>query len=395
MTPEELKVKLDEMQQQHKDAVRDLQKEVLEKSEAGVKAANDRLEEVEKAKGEIEAKLAQLEVKMKDGFGAGGTKPEHFNDVMSKAIEENAEAIRGFKKGQDIGLQLKAVGDMSTANFTGTSYANLTTDYRQAVLPLLQERIWMRDVLPSGSTASGSIWYPRHTGGEGGTATWQSGNKAQMDFDFDGVNVPVRWIAGYVKVPREMLDDVAWLQSFLRQNMLLNLYKNENAQILNGNNTAPNLYGIIPQAEAYDGSYTVAVERIVDAGYGQVNENFGNANLALLHPRDAVSIILNKASGSGEYDLPPGTIGFVNNKLTIAGMTVVQTQEITRGNFLVGDNNASQFITRLNPEIRMFEENEDDAKKNLVMFRIEERAALATYYPTWWVKGTLAAPPTT
>jgi HK97 family phage major capsid protein len=372
---------------EHDNAIKELQKTVLEKSEAGVTAANKRIDEVTAAKDELQKQYDLLEVRMKERGGSNA--PEHFNDVMEKAIEENAAAIAGFKKGQNIAIEMKAVGDMSTANFGGTSYYNATTDIRQAVLPLLTERIWMRDVLPSGSTGAGNIWYPRHTGGEGGAAAWLSGAKPEMDFDFDGVNTPVEWIAGYVKVPRGMLDDVAWLQSFLRQNMLLSLYKQENNQILNGNGTSPQLKGILPQATAYNGDYLVPVERIVDAGYGQVNENDGAANLVMLHPRDAVAIILNKATGSGEYDLPPGTIGFINNRLTVAGMTVVQTKEITRGNFLTGDNNASQFITRLSPEIRMFEQNEDDAKKNLVMFRIEERAALATYYPTWWVKGAL------
>lgn len=391
MTPEELQKKLDEMKAEHQNAVKELQKGALEQSEAAVKAANDKIAEIEKERGEMESRLAEVEAKLKGAQFGGDEKPVSFNDAMSKAIEEAAESLKNFKRGDKLDLTMKAVGDMSTSNFADGSYANITTDYRQAVLPLPTERIWMRDILPSGTTTSGTIWYPKHTGGEGGANTWASGNKAQIDFDFTGVSDAVRWIAGYVKVPREMLDDVVWLQSFLRANMLLSLYKKENQQILNGDNNAPNLKGIIPQASAYDGDYTIGVERIIDAGYGQVNENEGAANVALLHPRDAVAIILNKADGSGEYDLPPGTIGFVNNRLSIAGMTIVQTKEITQGTFLVGDNMASQFITRLSPEIRVFEQNEDDAKKNLIMFRIEERAALATYYPTWWVKGNLSA----
>lgn len=394
VTIEELNKGLDVLKTETNKAVKELQKEVLEKSAAGVEAANKRIETLEADKAELQKQLDTLDVKMQ-GLSGAGTEKEHFNDVISKAIEENSDQLKSFGKGKKVDITMKAVGDMFTTNFAGTSYANITTDYRRAVLPIPVERIWMSDVLPSGTTESGNIWYPRHTGGEGGSAPWQMTNpatpKPQQDFDFDGVNTPVEWIAGYVKVPRAMLDDVPWLQSFVRANMLLSLKKAENNQILNGNGTTPQLKGIIPQASAYNGAYSVPVERIIDAGYGQVNEAEGSANLAMLHPRDAVAIILNKASGSGEYDLPPGTIGFVNNRLTIAGMSVVQTKEITRGNFLVGDNMASQFVTRLSPELRVFEENEDDAKKNLIMFRIEERAALATFYPTWWVKGTLAA----
>lgn len=392
---EELQKGLEGVKTAMNEAIKDVQKSVLEKSEESLKAANERLEDLSKAQASFESELAGLEVKIK-GLGTGAdAQKEHFNDVMCKAIEENAANLKSFGKGKKLDIEMKAVGNMFTTNFAGTSYANITTDFRQSVLPLLTERVWMSDVLPSGTTSQGNIWYPRHTGGEGAAAPWQDTNpataKPQIDFDFDGVNTPVEWIAGYVKVPRAMLDDVPWLQSFLRQNMLLSLKKAENNQILNGNGTSPQLKGIIPQATAYDGTYAIPVERIVDAGYGQVNENDGNANLAILHPRDAVMIALNKASGSGEYDLPPGTIGYINGRLTIAGMTVVQTKEIDRGEFLVGDNNASQFITRLSPELRVFEQNEDDAKKNLIMFRIEERAALATYYPTWWVKGSLEA----
>lgn len=394
LTKEELAKGLEAVKTATNEAIAEKMKGALEKSEAGVTAAQKRIDDLEKAKGDLEAQLNTLEVKMKE-FKPSEAKDEHFNDVVGKALEENADKLKSFARGKSLTLEMKAVGDMFTTNFAGSTYANLTTDFRRGPLPLPTERIWMSDVLPSGRTNSGTIWYPRHTGGEGGVAPWAMANpatdKPQVDFDFDSVSDPVEWLAGYVKVPRAMLEDIEWLRSFVNQNLLLSLKKAENNQILNGNGTSPQLSGIIPQAAAYDGSYAIGVERIIDAGYGQVNEAYGNANLAILHPRDAVAIILNKASGSGEYDLPPGTIGFVNNRLTIAGMTVVQTTEMDQGSFLVGDNTASQFITRLSPELRVFEQNEDDAKKNLIMIRIEERAALATYYPNWWVTGTLAA----
>lgn len=399
ITKEELQQGLSELQKQHNEAIKEVQKSVLEKSEASLKTANDRLAEVEAEKDEMVRRIGELEAKAKHVEESQPTK--HFNDILSETIRENFDAIKGFRSKETLNFEMKAAGDMSTANFAGTTYANITTDYQQGVLPTPTERIWMSDVLPSGTTDAGAIWYPKQNGGEGAIAPWAYGtgdgganaSKPQVDFDFTSASDPVEWLAGYVKVPRQMLDDVKWLESFLRQHLLLSLKKAENNQILNGSGVSPQLKGIIPQATSYDGSYTVSIERLVDAGYGQVNEAYGSANLAILHPRDAVALILNKAGGSDEYDVPPGTIGFVNNRLTIAGMTIVQTTEMSKGNFLVGDRNASQFITRMSPELRMFEQNEDDAKKNMVMFRIEERAVLATYYPQWWVKGSLA--PTT
>lgn len=326
-----------------------------------------------------------------------------FNENLGEALEENKEVIKGLQnvgKGKiDATISMKAAGDMSYGtNFAGDSATVLTTEYRQNVLSLLEETLWLRNIIPGGTTNASSIWYPRHIGGEGSPAPWDystnsstTAAKPLFDFDFDAVNAPVEWIAGIVRVPRQMLDDVAFLRSFLQANMLRKLFQAENNQILNGNGVSPNLQGLLPIADDYDGTMTIAVEKIIDAAYGQIVEAQGTPTHVLLHPRDAVAIALNKASGSGEYDLPNGSVGYVNGRLTIAGLTVVPTVQIARNNFLVGDMRATQFITRLAPELRFFDQNRDDAEKNFITIRIEERAALVTYYPELFVKGTLTA----
>ena len=332
--------------------------------------------------------LDSLDIKMQKK--SGNVEGKSFNENLSEAIAERAEEIKSFanSRRKEMRLEMKAVGDMSSANFSGTSYANLTTEYRANILPLADSTVYLRDLLPKGTTQAGAITYPRHTGGEGAPAPWSSasGAKAQIDFDFDAVTAPVQWIAGFVKVPREMLDDVAFLESFLRANLLRQLLKAENEQILNGNGTPPNLNGLVTQAQAYGGSYTVLIEKIVDAAYGQVLENGHSANAVVLNARDAVGIYLNKATTSGEYDLPGG-IGFVNGRLQIAGLNVVAvpSTQLASGAFLTGDFNAAQLITRLSPEIRFFEQDDDNVQKNMITIRVEERVALPVYYPNAFV----------
>lgn len=337
----------------------------------------------------MQEQLDALDVKMQKGGLNGKMEEKSFNDNLSEMIQEKADQLKAFASSTDkeMKLEMKAVGDMSSANFAGNSYTNLTTDYRQGVLPLADNTIYMRDLLPKGTTQAGSITYPRHTGGEGAPAPWNTGTKQQVDFDFDAVTTPVQWIAGILRIPRQMLDDVQFLESFLRANLLKELLKAENNQILNGNGTAPNLLGIRPQAQAYNGSYTNLVEQIVDAAYGQVAENGHSANAVVLNARDAIGIYLNKASGSGEYDVPGG-VGFVNGRLTIAGLTVVQapTAQMASGDFLTGDFRAAQLITRLNPEIRFFEQDVNNVQTNMITVRVEERVALPVYYPNAFVK---------
>lgn len=333
-----------------------------------------------------------LDVKLQRKSGTLGGEQKSFNDYLAETLENNAENLARASKsrGLDLTLDMKAAGDMSyTSNFAGNTASTLTTEFRQGVVSHPDKTKYLREIIPGGQTDQSTIWYPKHVGGEGAPAPWKDGSGAKpiFDFDFSSDSATVEWIAGIVRVPRQMLDDVKWLTSFLRANMLKALYKAENNQILNGTGVSPQLKGLMPQAEAYDGAYTTFIEQLVDAA-AQVNDNEHDANKILLNNRDAVKIALNKASGSGEYDLPPGTVGYVNGQLTIAGLDVITlpSSQIAANNFLVGDFNASQLVTRLNPEIRFFEQNKDDVEKNMVTIRIEERVALATFFPDAYVK---------
>ena len=401
-----------------------MNEEIKSAIEAGLAEVKSKVEAATKeTASQFEAKMAEVQSKLDEAKSAGVDKEtiekmqEHldsldiklqkkggqmesksFNENLSEAISEKAEELKSFaaSTAQEMKLEMKAVGDMSSANFGGASYANLTTDYRQQVLPLADNTVYMRDLLPKGTTNAGSITYPRHTGGEGAPAPWNTGAKPLIDFDFDAVTTPVQWIAGILRIPRQMLDDVAFLESFLRANLLRELLKAENSQILNGTGAAPQLLGIDPQAQAYNGTYTKLVEKILDAAYGQVTENGHNANAVVLNARDAIGIYLQQASGSGEYDTPSG-VGFVNGRLTIGGLTVVQapTAQMAAGSFLTGDFNAAQLITRLNPEIRFFEQDVDNVQKNMITVRVEERIALPVYYPNAFVKGAATTTTTT
>lgn len=337
--------------------------------------------------------LDSMDVRIKSANMNGSAEIKSFNDNLGEAIENATDELKNYAargKGGEMSIQMKAAGDMSpSANFGGSSYANLTTDYRQGVLERPDNTIYLRNIIPSGTTDAATITYPQANGGEGAPAVWTPGTaKPQFDFDFISKTVNVQWIAGIVRVPRAMLDDVKFLRSYLQANMLKALLKAENAEILNGDGTGNHLLGLMPQASAYDGDYTVMVEQLVDAAHGIIKDRGFDASNIVMNSRDAVGIALNKASTSGLYDLPPGSVGFVDGRLTIAGLDVVTvgSSQLAQGDWLAGDFSATQLITRLNPEIRFFEQNKDDVEKNMVTIRIEERVALATYFPDAFVK---------
>jgi HK97 family phage major capsid protein len=149
----------------------------------------------------------------------------------------------------------------------------------------------------------------------------------------------------------------------------------------------------LTSATDYDGTFTNPVDKIIDASFGQIpteTNDFYQPTNVILHPRDVVKIGLNKATGSGEYDLPQNSVAFAQGRLQIAGLDTVPTTSITADNFLALDRNAVMFVRRMNPEIRMFEDA-TLAKQNKVMFRVEERVAQVIFNTDAIVTGTLTA----
>lgn len=339
--------------------------------------------------------LDALDIRLKQAQSGQKTEIKTFNQVLAEVIKENAEAIQGHRQGETLVMEMKAVGDMSiAANFPNSTPWN--QDVRGDIIPKPYDRVWLSDYLPQGSTTKGSVVYPKQNGGEGGAATWVngSGNKAQMDFDLTSQSAFVKWIAGYVIVDREMLDDLDFMTSYIQSQMLISLKVAENNFILNGTSDTNPVDGLLDVATAYDGTFTAAVDKIVDAAYGQIPEDtfeFYQGNTAILNVRDGVKIGLNKAEGSGEYDLPPGTVYFQNGRLQVAGLNIATTTQLGADNFLAFDRAATLLINRLAPELRMFEDS-TLAKQNKVMFRIEERITLAIFNNAAIVKGSLATP---
>lgn len=372
----------------------EVQKEVTELAEKNAKETAEK--HVEEAKKEMQKNFNEFAAKYKNA-NPGGDKVKSFRASIAETLKENHEAIKSISGSESKVMTLK---DMGFEDFTG--YGTFTRDVRNQVIPTKEEAFHMRQILGSGSTTGDTVFYPKATGKTGsGPDVWDydkanvANTTAKPDFEmtFDNVSAPVKWIAGILRIPKQMLDDLSWLTSYLTTYAPLELLKAEDAQLLNGNGTGLNISGIKTNATAYSaskGTYT-GIERIIDAAFAQMaGVNQDTPTDVLLNPVDVVSIILNKAAGSGEYNLPPGSVGIVNGRLQIAGLNVQKTNKISANEFLVGDFvRGAALVTRQAPQMRMFEQDRDNVQKNLVTFRIEERVALPIFYDDAFVTGTL------
>ncbi len=322
-----------------------------------------------------------------------------FAEGLAKGMDENSDLIERFKRKEikEFSIEVKA-SDMSLASITDLSSANV--QMLPGIVPVANRRLHVRNLLPTGQMSTSSIHYLQETGGSGAIAPWtdNSGTKPQIDLTLTEKIAPSEFIAGWLRITRKALDDISAMRSFLQARLLEKYLIAEDAQLLFGNGTSPNLDGLITNAEAYSGFRTIPIEKIVDAA-AQVEQNNHMATGILLSPRQYYALMLTKGTTS-EYTLPGGSaVNIINGQIYIAGIPVYKSTAMnvnlpTQDSFLVGDFAlGAQLFVRENPIVRFFEEDGTNVRENKITVRVEGRIALPIYYPDAFVTGNLNSSP--
>jgi HK97 family phage major capsid protein len=358
-------------------------KKILQDDIGAAKATSQKA--LEKAE-EIEKKAAT------GGFG-GGANQKSFDAEVTEKLTEHKDKLG---KGQRFSFEMerKAVGNMgSTASLTGSYFVAPTVVPGVILQPY--NTTHMRNVLATGSTDTNMLRYVRDNGGEGGpTTVAEAATKPQMDRDLAIVDSPVRKIATYLRVPEEMIEDIPFLTSFITSIGTEEVLAVEDTQILYGDGTGQNLTGI-----ATSGSFTafaagtsvVAAPNkfdVLGASSKQMRVGKRNPSFHLINPADYYDIVSTK-DANNNYILRGGGNGIM--PVDSGGVQIVQMNQVAAGDFITVDSRAAQIFFRSNINVRFYEQDQDNAIKNMVTIVIEERLALAIYFVTGIIKGTFAA----
>lgn len=322
-------------------------------------------------------------------LNSGGLKS--YEAQLEETLEKSVEELKNGKK-FEVKMQRKAVGDMgSTASLTGSYFVQ--PDSRPGVILKPYEEIHMRNILPIGRTSSNVIRYVRDNGGEGGPAmVAEAGSKPKMDRDLSVEDAMVRKVATHLRVPEEMINDIPYLVSFLSNIGTEEVLKVEDAQILYGDGTGQNLSGLFTNATAFAPGATAIVGSpnrfdVLRAGRMQMKKLLRKPSFALVSPLDYF-LMTSAKDTTGNYILQGGGNGLVPN---LDGVPIIEHTAVADGDFLLGDRNAAEIDFRENIGIKFFEQDQDNAIKNMVTIVIEERLALPIYYVNGFLKGTFSA----
>lgn len=374
-----------------------------------VKAAKDELQnEISAAKGEAQkatVKVDELEKKMNTA-GAFGGKPQNqksFGDAVKEAVEEKSDAIskmaRGDKGVGPISMELKAVGDISVSgNVTGSVWGAV---YQPGIIQSPKRKVHMRSVLPGGNIGPGTDYYFMKQSTEQGAPafTAEGGSKPQIDEALVESSVKIEVLASFARITKKAMNNIPGFIAFLQSRMVERHLRAEDAAILYGNGTSPNLKGLLTSGNftASSSSATILVEKIIDDIALLEDTYEREANVILLRPQHYWGFFKNKASGSGEYDLPKNVM-IINSQLYIGGVLAVPTTAlgINAGtpntvDYAVGDLSGVQFLIQEGMKLEFFEQDGTNVTTNKVTVRLEQTCALPVYGGDYFIKGTATA----
>ena len=350
--------------------------ESMEKSNKTLGEAMDEFGKMKAAFGKISSKN---EEKITSTYGS---MISEIKSGIAEAIANNHELIikeAGRQGGRDFShnIDLKAVGTMTLANnLTGTAYISYLENsfMRSFVNPHLRSLL---NVVP---VQGGSVTFPRAKTpiGEGsfGRQTTESTDKAQLDYDFDMINNPLTYLAGWVKVSRQMLDDLFFLQSYLQNSLVEDFQQRENVEILNA---------IAASATAGVSSGANTAEKFIDY-VAQLQTLNWTAGISLITHAGWASLMKTKGT---DYSLPGATTIDNNGIVRIAGVPVVPHSQVTAGKMYILDLSKYAIAQQSGLSVSSTPYNGTDFQQNLVTFRCEARTALLQYQPTAAIYGNI------
>lgn len=231
----------------------------------------------------------------------------------------------------------------------------------------------------TGATISGNaITYFLQGAYEGVPAvTAQGAKKPVNSTSFEGITLPLSKIAAYIKETDEILADAPFLASEVQNSLIYQIGKVEDSTVV-GSITGTSGIGVA-EYDAVNGE-TLAdgiLKGILDV---KANSAY-DASVVIVNPADLYALMSAKddnkqyigggyftgAYGNGTYTMPS----------SIWGVPVFASSDITSGEAIVAAREAVKVWKKGGIDVRVFEQNEDDAIYNRVTLVGEERMAVA------------------
>lgn len=333
-------------------------------------------------------------------------KAEHSakSESIKAGLLANIESLKGLKdknkaKGSEFTFEVKAVGTMLES--TNISGGNVPVEQRIAGLNIIASRkTRFLDVLTRGTATSNVIsWvYQANKDGAAGQ-TAEGATKNQIDFDLVVTSQSVKKTTAFIKVSTEMLDDIDFIESEIRNELMRELLKKVESGVYSGDGTGDNLTGIRTVATAFSaGTFALAVDNANEADVLAVAMNQieiaeqDSATAIFVHPSTITKLKLVKVSATDKrYVDFQNRFQVINGQAYIDGIPMFGSTLVTAGQYLIGNFDMATLYEKGTMNITVGLDG-NDFTKNLRTILVEWRGLVIvkTNDRTAFVKGVFA-----
>lgn len=363
----------------------DLHKAIEENLEA-VKGFKRKLGDLDENVGSLSERVKEIEQGNATGYVGGfGLNGKSLADQISET-----EGFRTFLAGQAKSAKITLEGPMIERKNTilgeGGSPQQpedtiVAPDRRQGIVAGAFRALRMRDVLNVLPTSSNQIEFTREASWTNNAAgTAEGATKPESDLTFELEESPVRTVAHWLKVSKQALMDQPALQVLINERMRHGVELAEQVQILTGDGTGQNLSGLLTS-----GNHTAVTPATGDDRIQTLRKAITTLQRNDWTPS---GIILHP----GDWEAIELTLDdesrylFANPQQAAVprmwGLPVVATNSVTEGSFVVADFAAACTLwDRQMPVVELFEQDDDNVQRNLVTIRAEERVAFTVERP--------------
>ena len=266
------------------------------------------------------------------------------------------------------------------------------------VLPMVPAAPSLRSLVTVGSTNLASVPFfqmpTRQTDELGATTVASGAAKPEVTINPVQVDAAVRWIAGWLPIPREILDDEATVRSWIDGILAMLVLIRETDQILNGTGVAPQLRGIRNTVGIRTQALIIGdVLATIGKAMGAVElEEVGETTGVVIHPTTFWSLVTARQANrvdvsAGAAILQPDSVNAAAPP-TLWGTPVIRTRRMPVDKALTGAFNTAMLWEREGVVIRVDEYTL--MTTNTIRILAEERVAFGVPFPGAFCEATLA-----
>lgn len=320
---------------------------------------------------ELEVKLAKAEkaAKVLESIGTDDTNKD---DQEVKTMTELEQFTKSAKEMTDkktgVSVHLKSASSVVTSV--------QIADVDRSIAPQAR-RTAVADYFSNANISGNAITYFLQGAYEGTPAATNEGaKKPQNSTSFEAKTLALTKIAAYIKETDEILYDEPFLASEVENSLIHQVGKVEDATIINA---ILGTSGI--GAEDYDGTTVTFADGILAAIQKVKNDSAYDASVVVLNPKDVFKLFTSKDANKqyygGGYFLGAYGNGTFSLPGSIWGVEILSSSAVTEGSALVAAREAVKIWRKSGIDVRLFEQNEDDAIYNRVTLVGETRLAAA------------------